>query len=243
VTLDVSTNRRPLPPDAEVVIVGAGLAGLAAANAIHRAGRDVVVLEASDRVGGRVRTDVVDGFRLDRGFQVLLTAYPELPTQLDLDALDLRRFEPGALVWNGTSIALVGDPLRRPRTVLRTALAPIGTTADKVRVLGQRIRLMRSSAPELLRQPDITTLSALEQQGFSNRMIDRFFRPLVGGIQLDPSPPHVGRDPAQPDRGRCRRAGAWDGSDSRPAVGPTTRRGGPLRHGGRRRRTARGVGR
>lgn len=186
-TLGLSTNRRPLPTGAEVVIVGAGLAGLAAANAIHRAGRDLVVLEASDRVGGRVRTDVVDGFRLDRGFQVLLTAYPELPTQLDLDALDLRRFEPGALVWNGTSTDLVGDPLRRPRTLLRTALAPIGTTADKVRILGQRIRLMRSRAPELLRQPDITTLSALEQQGFSNRMIDRFFRPLVGGIQLDPS--------------------------------------------------------
>ena len=97
-TLGLSANRRPLPTGAEVVIVGAGLAGLAAANAIHRAGRDLVVLEASDRVGGRVRTDVVDGFRLDRGFQVLLTAYPELPTQLDLDALDLRRFEPGALV-------------------------------------------------------------------------------------------------------------------------------------------------
>lgn len=178
---------RPLPATADVVIVGAGLAGLAAANVVHRAGHDVVVLEASDGVGGRVRTDVVDGFRLDRGFQVLLTAYPELAIQLDVDALDLRRFEPGALVWNGASTDLVGDPIRRPRTLLKTWRAPVGTTADKLRILGRRYRLTRSTAAELLRQPDVGTLSALEEQGFSSRMIEGFFRPLVGGIQLDPS--------------------------------------------------------
>ena len=181
------TDRQGVPATIDVVIVGAGLAGLAAANTLHRAGRDVAVLEASDGVGGRVRTDVVDGFRLDRGFQVLLTAYPELRTQFDLDALDLRRFEPGALVWNGVSTDLVGDPIRRPRTLLKTAIAPIGTIADKLRILRQRIHLQRSTAPELLRQDDISTLNALEQQGFSDRMIERFFRPLVGGIQLDPS--------------------------------------------------------
>jgi glycine/D-amino acid oxidase-like deaminating enzyme len=172
---------------AEVVIVGAGLAGLAAARILHRAGRDVVVLEASDGVGGRVRTDTVDGYRLDRGFQVLLTAYPELHTQLDLDALDLRRFEPGALVWDGTSTHLIGDPVRRPRTLLKTALAPIGSVGDKARILRQRVHLKRTGAPDLLRQDDITTLSALRHQGFSERMIEGFFRPFVGGIQLDPT--------------------------------------------------------
>ena len=68
-----------------------------------------MVLEASDGIGGRVRTDVIDGFRLDRGFQVLLTAYPEIARQFDLDILDLRRFEPGAMVWNGTTTQFVGD--------------------------------------------------------------------------------------------------------------------------------------
>ncbi len=186
-TSSSSKDSGALPKHAEVVVVGAGLAGLAAARVLHRAGRDVVVIEASDAIGGRVRTDVVDGFRLDRGFQVLLTAYPEMHTQFDLEALELRRFEPGALVWNGTSTHLVGDPIRRPRTLLKTGLAPVGTVADKLRILGQRIRLQRATAPELLRQDDIGTLSALREQGFSDRMIEGFFRPLVGGIQLDPS--------------------------------------------------------
>ncbi len=186
-TSTAPTGTRELPPEADVVVVGAGLAGLAAARALHRAGRHAVVVEASDGVGGRVRTDVVDGFRLDRGFQVLLTAYPELRSQFDLEALDLRRFEPGALVWNGSSNDLVGDPVRRPSTLLRTGLAPIGSVADKLRILRQRVRLHRAAAPDLLRQRDVSTLTALHEQGFSDRVIERFFRPLVGGIQLDPS--------------------------------------------------------
>ena len=176
-----------LPERAEVVVVGAGLAGLTAARQLHRAGRDVVLLEASDGVGGRVRTDLVDGFLLDRGFQVVLTAYPELEAQLDLAALQLRYFEPGALVWDGTRMHLVGDPIRRPGTLLRTGIAHVGSTADKLRLLRLRNRLRRTTAPDLLRQPDVPTLVALEAQGFSRRMIDQFFRPFVGGIQLDPS--------------------------------------------------------
>ena len=186
-TTNSPTQHADLPSRSEVVIVGAGMAGLAAARVLQHAGHHVVVVEASDGVGGRVRTDIVDGYRLDRGFQVLLTAYPELSLQVDIDALDLRRFEPGALVWNGVSTDLVGDPIRRPRTLVRTGLAPIGSLADKLRILRQRIRLQRASAADLLRQPDIDTLEALRRQGFSDRIIDRFFRPLVGGVQLDPS--------------------------------------------------------
>ena len=176
-----------LPTSSDIVVVGAGLAGLVAARTMQQAGRDVVLLEASDGVGGRVRTDLVDGYRLDRGFQVLLTAYPEVQRQFDVDALDLRPFEPGAMVWDGRKLATVGDPFRRPKTLLSTGLAPIGSITDKARILGQRIRLSRTSAPDLLRGEDMTTLDALLREGFSPRMIDAFFRPLVGGIQLDPS--------------------------------------------------------
>jgi len=175
-----------LPTRVDVVVVGAGLAGLAASRVLQDAGRSMIVLEASDGVGGRVRTDVVDGFHLDRGFQVLLTAYPELEHQLDVAALDLRAFDPGALVRIGDRFHSVGDPLRMPRGIVGSALAPIGTITDKARLALLQRRLRRADPTSLLRGPDMSTIEALRAEGFSERIIDRFFRPLIGGIQLDP---------------------------------------------------------
>ncbi len=175
-----------VPERAEVVIVGAGLAGLAAATVLADAGRDVVVVEASDDVGGRVRTDEVDGFLLDRGFQVLLTAYPEVDRQLDRAALRLRPFEPGALVRIGDRFHAVGDPFRQPGRLLSTALAPVGSPLDKLRLLALRRRLRATPVPQLLRGEDVDTADALAGDHFGPAMIERFFRPLVGGIQLDP---------------------------------------------------------
>lgn len=169
----------------DVAVVGAGLAGLSAARVLSAAGRRVLVLEASDGVGGRVRTDVVDGFRLDRGFQVVLTAYPDLATQLDVDRLELRCFQPGALVRYGGRFHRVGDPLRSPGSLPGSAVAPVGSVGDKLRLARLLLRLRRSDPRALLRERDGTTLDALREEGFSTTMIDRFFRPLFGGIQLD----------------------------------------------------------
>ena len=173
---------------ADVVVVGAGLAGLACARHLAAAGVQPLVLEASGAVGGRVRTDVVDGFRLDRGFQVLLTAYPEAQALLDYDALDLRAFEPGAKVWLGDKLHHVGDPLRAPLSALPTLLAPIGTFADKLRILKLRLAVTGGSLDELQQRPEMTTEQALrERYGFSDAIIERFFRPFLGGVLLDRS--------------------------------------------------------
>lgn len=176
----------PLPDRADVVVVGAGLAGLAAAGAVHTAGRSVVVIEAADGPGGRVRSDVVDGFTLDRGFQVLLTAYPEAQTQLDLAALDLREFESGSLVWLGRRMWAIGDPLRQPGLLASTLVAPVGSVFDKVRLAGLLHRLRRADPVALLHGEDVPTILALRDIGFGHRITERFLRPLLGGIQLDP---------------------------------------------------------
>lgn len=173
-------------PDGPVAIVGAGLAGLACAVTLHDAGIPVRVFEASDGVGGRVRTDRIDGFTVDRGFQVALTAYPEMHRQLDMGALDLQSFDPGALVWRNGKGSVVGDPFRRPSTALATVSAPIGSLFDKARIGLLRHRLRNVHPVRLLQGADTTTRAALADAGFSDTIIERFFRPLVGGIQLDP---------------------------------------------------------
>ena len=172
------------PPD--VLVIGAGLAGLDCARRLHERGLDVQILEASDRVGGRVRTDTVDGFRLDRGFQVLLTAYPETQRALDYDALDLHPFHDGALVRYNGRFHRVADPRRHPWDAPRTALARIGTLADKLRVLWLRRALAGRSIPQIMERAERPTIDVLrERWGFSSVMINRFFRPFLGGIFFD----------------------------------------------------------
>lgn len=171
---------------ADVVVIGAGVSGLVCALELTRLGFSVQVLEASDGVGGRVRTDVVDGFRLDRGFQVLLTAYPEARRWLSYEGLALRAFEPGALVYLEGKLHRVSDPLRRPMQALSSAFAPVGTMADKLLIARLREELVTATIDEVLTSPECSTIEALRAYGFSQQIIERFFRPFLGGIFLDP---------------------------------------------------------
>ncbi len=173
------------PSTAPVAIVGAGLAGLACALELQRRQIPFRIFEASDAPGGRVRTDIVEGFRLDRGFQVYLTAYPEGPRVLDYAALRWGRFLPGALVRLNGRFHRVMDPWREPFAALSSLLNPVGNMADKLRVARLRAACMAGTPEDLLAQPESTAMDALRGYGFSENMIERFFQPFFGGIMLD----------------------------------------------------------
>ncbi len=169
------------------VIIGAGLAGLACATRLARAGHACTVIEATDRVGGRVRTDHDHGFTLDQGFQVLLTGYPACRELLDYDKLELCTFEPGALIRQKDEFRLLSDPWRRPLNAFATATNPVGSLGDKLRVAKLRKDSRSGSLEELYQRPQSTTLERLQAYGFSEKMINEFFRPFLGGVFLDES--------------------------------------------------------
>ncbi len=172
--------------DADVIVVGAGLAGLTAALRLEQAGRSVLVLESSDGVGGRIRTDLVDGYRLDRGFQVLLTGYPAVPRWFDTDALDLRSFSPGVSIRRAARFERLADPLQDPIAGLCTAWSRSLTTADALRLLAWRRRVLATPGPELARAPQRATRALLRARGFSPRIVAGFFRPFLAGTFFDP---------------------------------------------------------
>ncbi|MFP4530162.1 MAG: NAD(P)/FAD-dependent oxidoreductase [Halodesulfurarchaeum sp.] len=173
--------------DTRVVVVGAGLAGLETARQLAADGFDVRVFEAASTVGGRVRTKQVDGFTIDRGFQVLFTAYPEVARSLSMDALELQRFPPGAVVCRSNHRSVVADPLRDPFRAIETAFSRDLTLGDKVRVLRLRRALSGRSRDEIFSGPDETIESSLRGWGFSTQFIESFAQPFYGGITLDRS--------------------------------------------------------
>lgn len=168
-----------------VLIVGGGLAGLACAIRLHEAGARPLIIEQADAAGGRVRTDEVEGFLLDRGFQVFLDAYPEAGRLLDVPGLGLRSFKPGALVHLNGRFHRVMDVFRDPRHLMASALAPVGSLFDKLRVAAMKWRLGRTSLDEIAAREDLTTAGYLQRAGFSKRMIEVFFRSFYGGIFLE----------------------------------------------------------
>lgn len=170
----------------DVAIVGAGLAGLCCAVRLEGAGLSVQLLEAEDAAGGRIRTDLVDGFRLDRGFQLLLTAYPALAQQVDVKALRLRSFASGALVRHGGRFHHFADPFRDSLgAALSLTFDPIVTLGDKLRVAMLRRRVGRGQPADLFVHPETTTRKFLEDYGFSPKMIERFFTPFFAGVFLE----------------------------------------------------------
>jgi len=168
-----------------ITIIGAGIAGLTAAVYLHQKGFKIQILEASDRAGGRIKTDVIDGFRLDKGFQVLLTEYPETKALLDYKKLNLKRFLPGATVLYDGGQFEIADPFRRPTALFSTLFAPVGSLKDKINTFFLKRKLVKISIPNLFEQAEVETIAQLKNYGFSQKMIARFYKPFFSGIFLE----------------------------------------------------------
>ncbi len=176
-------------PPHRVIIVGGGIAGLVAATELERRGRPVLMLERESDLGGRVRTRRVGDFRIDRGFQVLFTAYPVLTSYLDLGALDLRLFEPAARIARPSGTSVIGDALRQPSLLFETVLSahiPVGDVWRLLRLRRLATRLSESACYSAT-YADRSTRDFLKSWGFTPQTIDRFFAPFYGGILLDRS--------------------------------------------------------
>jgi len=169
------------------IIIGGGITGLTAASYLHKAGHTFTVLEASDQVGGRIRSDHVNGYILDRGFQVLLTAYPEAQQLLDYDKLALQQFSPGALLLqDGGKTSRIGDPKRDFSSLWPTLKANIGSLKDKRKILKLTKSLAKHSVDDLFERHEISAYKALrEVYGFSEKMVTEFFEPFYSGIFLE----------------------------------------------------------
>lgn len=166
-------------------IIGGGLSGLVTAKVLEENGYKPTIIEATNRPGGRVKTDIVNGFQLDRGFQVLLSEYPAALKHLDYAKLDLQSFGSGAIVFNNGKQSLIGDPLRNLYLLFPTIFSGIGNLMDKFRILKLNYKLKSKKLYEIFETPEKTTLQYLQDFGFSNDIISKFFKPFFTGIFLE----------------------------------------------------------
>ncbi|MDB4534173.1 FAD-dependent oxidoreductase [Vicingaceae bacterium] len=169
----------------KIHIIGAGISGLIAARVLEDNGFSAVVIESTDRAGGRVKTDIVEGYQLDHGFQVLLTAYPAAQKYLDFEALDLQQFLPGASIFKNSMQKIIGNPIKDISLLFPTLFSGIGNFSDKLKILKLNSSLKEKSISAIFSDKEQSTFSYLTAFGFSDEMITNFFRPFFSGIFLE----------------------------------------------------------
>jgi len=173
--------------DYKIHIVGAGISGLVAAKILEESGYHPTIIEATNEVGGRVKSDIVDDYILDHGFQVLLSSYPAAQKYLDFKTLDLQEFLPGATIFKDGKRQTIGDPLRKISLLFPTLFSSIGSFSDKLKILKLNTFLKKKSIQEIFKSEEKSTLIYLKEYGFSNEIISDFFKPFFSGIFLEPN--------------------------------------------------------
>ncbi len=169
-----------------IYIIGAGVSGLTAANYLESKGFKCVIIESSDTIGGRVKTDIVNNYQLDHGFQVLLTAYPLAQKYLDYNKLELQNLSPGAKIFNSSKNGtIIGDPLKDISFLWGTINTEIATIKDKILIFKLSNRLKNESIENIFSKKSVSTLEYLKDIGFSNKVIFNFFKPFYTGIFLE----------------------------------------------------------
>jgi protoporphyrinogen oxidase len=171
--------------DFKIYIVGAGVSGLVAAQVLENKGYHPIILEASDRAGGRVKTDIKKGFQLDHGFQVLLSSYPAAQKYLDFKALKLQKLKPGAVIFKKGKQQIIGDPLRDISVLFSTLFSGVGTFSDKFKIFQLNMKLKKKSIETIFSSNEISTKAYLQEFGFSSQIITQFFTPFFTGIFLE----------------------------------------------------------
>lgn len=171
--------------DKNIVIIGAGVSGLVATLQLEAYGYKPTIYEADTRVGGRVQSDTINGYVLDRGFQVLLSAYPMAQKYLDYKKLDLKSFVSGSYIFKDGKRLCIGDPLRDVSLLGTTLFSSVGSFSDKIKVFKLKRMLHKKSIDAIFEAESITTLQYLQRFGFSNAIINDFFKPFFTGIFLE----------------------------------------------------------
>ena len=171
----------------KIHIIGAGISGLIAAQVLENYGYKPTIIEGSNSVGGRVKSDLVEGYLLDRGFQVLLTSYPAAKKYIDFDALEIQKLLPGATIFKNGKSQTIGDPLRSFSLLFPTLFSSIGTFSDKLKILKLNVLLKKKEIDTIFKEDEKTTLQYLIDVGFSEEMIQTFFKPFFSGIFLEPN--------------------------------------------------------
>ena len=171
--------------DYKIHIIGGGVSGLIAAKVLEENGFKPTVIEATDRAGGRIKTDIIEGYQLDHGFQVILTAYPAVKKYLDCKALDLQNFLPGASIFKANKQSIIGDPLRDVSLLISTLFSEIGTISDKIKILKLNHEIKKKSLTDIFSEKEQTTISYLRELGFSKEILNDFFIPFFSGIFLE----------------------------------------------------------